>query len=197
MRIISGTAGGIPIVVPRTVLRPTADRVREAVFSILGGRVEGAAVLDLFAGSGAYGLECLSRGARRAVFVDSDRASCQAIAQSLAKARLTAGTVVQAPVESWLRRAGSEKFDLVFADPPYAKRREDRDWSRELLDSPELPALVAPGGLFVLEAFARRDVSQDANSQWRAVDERRYGDSLIVFYQLPSVDAPAPDSAAV
>src|SRR5688572_25251899 len=86
MRIISGTAGGIPIAVPRSLLRPTADRVREAVFSILGTRVEGAAVLDLFAGSGSYGLECLSRGARSAVFVESDRGATAVISQNLAKA---------------------------------------------------------------------------------------------------------------
>jgi 16S rRNA (guanine966-N2)-methyltransferase len=197
MRIISGSAGGIPIVVPRTVLRPTADRVREAVFSILGARVEGAAVLDLFAGSGAYGLECLSRGARRAVFVDSDRSSCQAIAQTLAKTRLTGGAVVPASVEAWLKRSAAETFDLIFADPPYAKRRGDRDWNRFLLGEAELPVVLAPGGLFVLEAFVKSDVSPAAESRWRAVDERRYGDSLIVFYQLPPADAPAPDSAAV
>src|SRR6187551_1612882 len=103
MRIITGSAGGIPIAVPKTVLRPTSDRVREAVFSILGARVEGAAVLDLFAGSGSYGLECLSRGARRVVFVESDRSSVAVISQNLAKARLTGGTVAGAPVESWLK----------------------------------------------------------------------------------------------
>ena len=196
MRIISGSAGGIPIAVPRTVLRPTADRVREAVFSILGSRVEGAAVLDLFAGSGAYGLEGLSRGARRAVFVDSDRNCGPVITQNLAKARLFGGTVAGAPVESWLKRAG-EKFDLIFADPPYAKQRGDRDWTAFLLGSPELASLLAPEGLFILESFAKGGQVLPSGAPWRAVDERRYGDSLLVFYQLSSADAPAPDPAAV
>lgn len=196
MRIITGSAGGIPIAVPRTVLRPTADRVREAVFSILGGRVEAAAVLDLFAGSGSYGLECLSRGARRAVFVESDRSSVAVISQNLAKARLTGGMVAGAPVESWLKRA-TEKFDLIFADPPYAKQRGDRDWNAVLLGSEILPALLAPGGLFILESFAKGGQVLPPDAPWRAVDERRYGDSLLVFYQHPLTDAPAPDSAAV
>ena len=196
MRIISGSAGGIPIAVPRTVLRPTADRVREAVFSILGSRVNGAAVLDLFAGSGSCGLECLSRGARRTVFVDSDRSSIAVIGQNLVKARLAGGTVAGAPVESWLKRA-AERFDLIFADPPYAKVRGDRDWTAVLLGSAQLPALVAPGGLFILESFAKGGQVLPPEAPWQVADERRYGDSLVVFYQLPHTDAPAPDSAAV
>ena len=197
MRIITGSAGGIPITVPRTVLRPTADRVREAVFSILGDRVDGAAVLDLFAGSGSYGLECLSRGASRVTFVEADRSSGSVISQNLTKARLQGGTVASAPVEAWLRRAPAQKFDLIFADPPYAKQRGDRDWNAFLLGSPELAALLAPGGLFILESFAKGGQIVPAGAAWRATDERRYGDSLLVFYQLPSADAPAPDTAAV
>ena len=167
MRIITGSAGGIPIAVPRTVIRPTADRVREAVFSILGSRVEGAAVLDLFAGSGSYGLECLSRGARRAVFVDSDRSSVAVISQNLAKARLAGGSVAGAPVELWLKRA-TESFDLIFADPPYAKARGDRDWNAVLLGSGLLPGLLAPGGLFILESFAKAGQVVPADAPWQA-----------------------------
>lgn len=194
MRIITGSAGGIPIAVPRTLLRPTADRVREAVFSILGDHVEGASVLDLFAGSGSYGLECLSRGALRAVFVESDRRGADVISQNLAKARLAGGTVSAVNVETWLKRAAGS-FDLIFADPPYAKARGDRDWNSFLLTSAELQALLAPGGLFVLESFFKSAPALPADSPWRVADERRYGDSLLVFYHLP--DAPPPDSAAV
>jgi 16S rRNA (guanine966-N2)-methyltransferase len=197
MRIITGSAGGIPIAVPRTVIRPTADRVREAVFSILGDRVEDAVVLDLFAGSGSYGLECLSRGAKRAVFVEADRAGCAVISQNLSKARLAGGTVAGAPVESWLKRGTTEKFDLIFADPPYAKQRGDRDWNTLLLSSAPLASFLAPGGMFILESFAKGGQVLPPDAPWQAVDERRYGDSLLVFYQLPSADAPAPDPAAV
>jgi len=183
MRIITGSAGGIPIAVPRTLLRPTADRVREAVFSILADRVEGASVLDLFAGSGSYGLEGLSRGAARAVFVESERRSADVITQNLAKARLQGGTVAAVNVETWLRRtAGS--FDLIFADPPYAKARTDRDWNTFLLASAELRALLAPGGLFILESFFKSAPVLPPDSPWEIADERRYGDSVIGFYKL-------------
>jgi 16S rRNA (guanine966-N2)-methyltransferase len=182
MRIITGSAGGIPIAIPRTLLRPTADRVREAVFSILGDRVEGASVLDLFAGSGSYGLECLSRGAARAVFVESDRRSADVISQNLAKARLLGGTVSAVNVETCLKRAAGP-FDLIFADPPYAKARGDRDWNAFLLASPELRALLAPRGLLVLESFFKSAPALPPDSPWQTADERRYGDSRIVFYE--------------
>lgn len=188
MRIITGTAGGIPIAVPRTVLRPTADRVREAVFSILGDRVDGARVLDLFAGSGSYGLECLSRGAVSALFVEQDRQSTQVISQNLTKARLAGGRTAAASVDSWLRRAEGMQFDLIFADPPYAKQRGDRDWNGLLLGSEELPRLLAPGGLFLLESFARCAPVLPEGSPWRVMDERRYGDSLVVFLALAATE---------
>ena len=88
MRIISGSAGGIRLQVPKVVARPTSDRVREALFSILGEAVQDAVVLDLFAGSGALGLEALSRGARRAVFVERDRGANKVIEANLDKAKL-------------------------------------------------------------------------------------------------------------
>jgi 16S rRNA (guanine966-N2)-methyltransferase len=190
MRIITGSAGGIPIAVPRTVLRPTADRVREAVFSILGPRVEDAAVLDLFAGSGSYGLECLSRGATSAHFVEQDRQSTQVISQNLAKARLTGGKVTAANVEAWLRRAEGLRFDLIFADPPYAKQRGDKDWNGLLLRSEELPRLLAPGGLFLLESFARTGTPPlPEGSPWRVLDERSYGDCRVIFLECPGAAA--------
>lgn len=198
MRIISGSAGGIPIAVPRSLLRPTADRVREAVFSILGDRVEGAAVLDLFAGSGSYGLECLSRGAGSAVFVEADRGATSVIGQNLAKAHLTGGTVAGTSVEAWLKRAHG-RFDLVFADPPYEKKQGDRDWNSFLLNSELLRDLMAPGALLVLETFFKSAPKVAENSPWQVVDERRYGDSSLIFLQLKKADAPAsdPDSAAL
>ena len=189
MRIIAGSAGGIPITVPKTSLRPTTDRVREAVFSILGDAVEGASVLDLFAGSGAYGLECLSRGARRVVFVEADRSSVGVIRENVARARLTGATVQGCPVESWLRAqaregAGGERFDLIFADPPYAKQRGDIDWNAKLLGDAALPGLLAPGGWFVLESFARGESVPADAGVWDVRDERRYGDARLTFMQL-------------
>ena len=196
MRIISGSAGGIPIQVPKTLLRPTSDRVREAVFSMLGDRTEGAAVLDLFAGSGAYGLECLSRGAASCVFVESDRAAAPVIAANLKKAALTGGTVATAPVESWLKaKAGS--YDLIFADPPFLKQKGDRDWDAMLMASEELLRMLAPDGVFVLESFAKSAQSPPPGSPWTCLVERRYGDVAVrLFFLHPSVpDAPAPGPA--
>lgn len=185
MRIISGTAGGIPIQVPKTLLRPTADRVREAVFSMLGEAVSGAAVLDLFAGSGSYGLECLSRGARSCLFVESDRAAGPVIRANLAKASLSGGVVAGSPVESWLKgRTGS--FDLIFADPPFMKQKTDRDWDALLLDSGDLRGLLAPGGFFVLESFAKAAHPPPPGSPWSLAVERRYGDVAVRLFSLPS-----------
>ena len=192
MRIISGTAGGIPIQVPRTLLRPTADRVREGVFSMLGNRPEGAHVLDLFAGSGAYGLECLSRGATGCVFVESDRAAGPVIAANLKKAALTGGAVATAPVESWLRaKAGA--FDLIFADPPFLKHKDDRAWDTLLLESEPLRGLLAPGGLFVLESFAKSAQPPPPGSPWSCAVARRYGDVVVRLFLF---SPPAPDAAA-
>ncbi len=198
MRIISGTAGGIPIQVPKTLLRPTADRVREAVFSMLGERVEGARVLDLFAGSGSYGLECLSRGATQCVFVESDRAAGPVIVANLKKASLTGGTVATAPVESWLR-AKSGPFDLIFADPPFAKQKGDRDWDAVLLESVEVQGMLAAGGFFVLESFAKSAHAPAPGSPWSCAVERRYGDVVVRFFSLnlPAADAPASSPAAL
>ena len=190
MRIISGSAGGIPIQVPKTLLRPTADRVREAVFSMLGNRLDGAQVLDLFAGSGSYGLEALSRGAVGCVFVESDRAAGPVILANLKKAGLTGGIVAGAPVESWLRaRAGP--FDLVFADPPFSKNKGDRDWDALLLESVELPRLMAPHGVFVLESFAKSAHPPPSGSPWTCTVERRYGDIVIRMFSLSSSVADA------
>ena len=192
MRIISGTAGGIPIQVPKTLLRPTSDRVREAVFSMLGQRPEGAQVLDLFAGSGSYGLECLSRGAAGCLFVESDRAAGPVMAANLKKATLTGGKVATAPVESWLR-SKSGPFNLIFADPPFMKQRGDRDWDAFLLTSEELPKLLAPDGVFVLESFAKSAQPPPPGSPWCCAVDRRYGDVAI---RLFSLNFPAPDAIA-
>ncbi len=186
MRIISGQSGGIPITVPKTVLRPTADRVREAVFSILSDRIAEARIIDMFAGSGSYGLEALSRGAASATFVESERAASEVIRQNLAKARLAGGQVVCQRVEAYLRSSGAGEFDLIFADPPYKKSDQDRDWDAELLGHRGLAARLAPGGLFVLESFARRAIPEEDGIGWRLADQRRYGDSVLRFFFLDS-----------
>jgi 16S rRNA (guanine966-N2)-methyltransferase len=186
MRIISGSSGGIPLRVPKTVLRPTTDRTRSAVFSILADRVKGAVVADLFAGSGAYGLECLSRGSKRAVFVDSDRAAIKTIEANLAKSKLVAGgDLLQAKVDSWWTRP-SGPYDLIFADPPYKKLEEDRDWNPEMLKTSFLHDLLAPDGIFILESWAHAR-EQAVPETWECVDDRKYGAARVRFFKKAAV----------
>ena len=172
MRVIAGRFGGRRLQAPPgAATRPTSDRVREALFSILGRRVEDAAVLDLFAGSGALGLEALSRGAARVTFVDSAPAALRALRANLAALGADA-EVVRADALKWLRAAsGRERqYSLVFLDPPY--RRAE---ALGALLSDALPAVLAPDALVVSESDRRTPLELTIP----IIDERRYGDTLI------------------
>jgi 16S rRNA (guanine966-N2)-methyltransferase len=184
MRIISGTAGGIPILSPSDDTRPTTDRVRGAVFSILSTRVPNARVLDLFAGSGALALEALSRGARTALCLESSREACTLIRSNAEKAKLGAQMAVrQGDVFAWLKSSAARgSYDIVFADPPYRKRPEDSDFAAALLASPVLPGLLAEDGVFVLESHAGPGMLAIPPT-WRLLDQRTYGASRISFLQ--------------
>jgi 16S rRNA (guanine966-N2)-methyltransferase len=172
MRVVAGRFGGRSLVAPRGhATRPTSDRVREALFSILGDAVVGARVLDLFAGSGALGLEALSRGASRAVLVDSSAAAVAAVRRNLA------GVGVEADVRrqdalAYLRGASRDarQYDLVFLDPPY---RRASALGREL--SAALAPVLAPEARVVAETDRRAPLELDLE----LLDERRYGDTLI------------------
>jgi 16S rRNA (guanine966-N2)-methyltransferase len=172
MRVIAGRWGGRRLQAPAgAATRPTADRVREALFSILGEHVAGARVLDLFAGSGALGIEALSRGAAEATFVDSAPAAVNAVRANL-QALGGQADVRRADARVFLRgasRAGRH-YDLVFLDPPY--RLAER-LGREL--SEPLTAVLAPGGLAVSESDRRSVLDLDLTP----TDERRYGDTVI------------------
>jgi len=169
VRVISGSARGRKLVTPEgSGTRPTPDRVREATFNALGslGAVTEAAVLDLFAGSGAMGIEALSRGAARATFVDSDLAARRAIDANLTACGLTdAAEVVATPVERFVSGAQARHWDLALLDPPY-----DYDGWPELLG--DLPAQMA-----VLES--NREV--DPPFGWEVLRAKRYGRTHIVI----------------
>src|SRR5918996_953901 len=124
MRVIAGSAGGISLVAPRDrSTRPITDRVKETLFAILGDRVVGASVVDLYAGSGAIGIEALSRGADHAVFVEHGRSALDAIRQNLRRTRLDgSATVHGTDVMRYLEAASGGPFDLAFLDPPYEAR---------------------------------------------------------------------------
>jgi 16S rRNA (guanine966-N2)-methyltransferase len=172
VRIVAGRWGGRRLTSPKgAATRPTADRVREALFSILGARVEGARVLDLFAGSGALGLEALSRGAAEATFVDSAAAAIDAVRSNL-EALGGEADVRKADAVRFLRTASGQarQYDLVLLDPPY---RLAARLGRELSEA--LPAVLAPGALVVSESDRRAPLPLDLP----VTDERRYGDTLI------------------
>ena len=179
MRIIAGIAKGMPLVVPRDGVRPTTDRIREAVFSSLGARVTGARVLDLFAGTGALGLEAASRGAMAVTFVEKARASLIALERNLAAFRQGRDVACQLQVtrgDAFAQLAAftvAARFDLVFADPPYG------DAAQRLVDDPRLPPVVAADGLLVLESAARDALL--AGPIWQTIREAVYGDTRVSF----------------
>ncbi len=182
MRVISGSAGGLPLYVPRSELRPTMDKVRGAIFDSLRDVVPGARVLDLFAGSGALGIEALSRGAASVVFVEKDRRATAAIERNLATTRLS-GAIHPGDVFSYLDRlAAPEAFDLVFADPPYARSEGEREFDRELLTSTSLRNTLAPGGIFVLEHLPGAKLL--LGEAWECFRQKRYGATEVAMLRL-------------
>ena len=185
MRLISGSAGGIPLEVPKSVTRPTQDRVRQAVFSMLAEVMPEARVLDLFAGSGAFGLECISRGASSALLIEQDRRACDVIRRNIAKTRLGAAMVRCGEVFRTMEqlRGGNEIFDLVFADPPYTHKPDDKDLTAALLTSEALPGLVKPGGHLLLESLASPHPPIFDPAIWELLTDRAYGSTRITLLQ--------------
>jgi 16S rRNA (guanine966-N2)-methyltransferase len=177
MRVIAGSAGGIRLKTPPHNLRPTMDRVREAAFSALGSFVLGAHVLDLFAGSGGYGIEALSRGASEAVFVDVHPQSIEAIRSNLARTKLD-GKVFRDDAFRFLEKH-DERYRLVFADPPYEKKAGDRDFAGELLEDKSLVAALEPEGLLVLECAPTTEIS--ALRFWEVTRAKEYGATKLLF----------------
>lgn len=177
VRISGGTARGVPLVEPRGHrLRPTSGLVREAIFNIIGDAVTDATVLDLYAGTGALGIEALSRGAARATFIESDQGACQAILQSLSRTNLAdRGKVLRGTLPAALDSIDGS-FNLVLLDPPY-----DAGGVEEMLT--RLAPRLAPGGLVVYEHGSRYNPpGRPAGLHLR--DRRAYGDSAVAIYGL-------------
>lgn len=179
MRIIAGTAGRTAIRVPASVTRPTTDFVRQAIFSILGERVTGARALDLFAGSGALGLEALSRGAVSCTFVDAQRQAVKAIEENLRRAKLAGGRALAARVRDFLKR-DSARYDLIFADPPYWRYAGDDDLLADLLTEGACLPRLAEDGWLVAEASSSYRPPETAD--WVLQDRRSYGGSAVFFF---------------
>jgi 16S rRNA (guanine966-N2)-methyltransferase len=180
MRVIAGRLGGRRLKAPKgRVTRPTSDRVREGLFAMLGD-VQGASVLDLFAGSGALGVEALSRGASSVVFVERDAPAVSALKDNLAALGIE-------PIEAEVRRTDAlralrsartreETYDLVFIDPPYGQAH---DWGPEL--SMVLPSLLRTGARVVVESDRRTPLELGME----VGQERRYGDTSIRIHRYP------------
>ena len=181
MRVITGSAGGLHLKVPKSGVRPTTDRTKAALFSWIGDAIVGARVLDLFSGTGALGIEALSRGAREAVFVESQGSALKALRENLALTKVPGATVRAASVGSVLAAPPPVGFDFVFADPPWIETGAETDWVKWILAEPHLPSWLAPGGWFVLEAPSGK--SLDGDDRWRLVEKRRYGTTTLWFWK--------------
>jgi len=188
-RIIAGRAGGRRLTVPEgEVTRPTSDRVREALFSTLGSLtdLDDARVLDLYAGSGALGLEALSRGAAHVTFVERDRRALTCLRANIAATRLGPTTVRADDAARVLARAPEHPVDLVLADPPYLT---PADRVRAVLDRGLASGWLADGGLVVVERSARAP-----HPRWpaalRVLQHREYGDTRLWYLRRSADDAP-------
>ena len=182
MRVIAGSARGTRLGRVPAGVRPVSDRVREGVFSSLGGRLEGARVLDLYAGTGALGIEALSRGAEAAVFVDASPAAVTAVRDNLAITALEdRSTVHRSDVRRFLERtpADTKEFDLVFLDPPYESGGSELDPVLELLD---VKPLLREGFTVVLSRGSRS--SKDVIPlHWAVARRLSYGDSVVMLFR--------------
>jgi 16S rRNA (guanine966-N2)-methyltransferase len=179
MRIIAGSRKGAKIVAPKGLdTRPTGDRVREAAFNLIGP-VDGARVLDLYAGSGAMGLEALSRGAESVVFVERDKAAADAIVRNLGKLDLMGATVLREDAVRVLvaDAAAGRRYDLVLVDPPYAMLAG-------LLPTLDryVPPVLAPGGLLVVESSKRDEPELGLSLR----TSRRYGAARLTLFEAPA-----------
>ncbi len=202
MRIIGGHAAGRLLEVPPGFdIRPMPDKVKLAVFNSLGARPIDSSVLDLFAGTGALGLEMLSRGARHVVSVERTERHARCYRRNLVSSGLD---VAQAELRVQdvftvlpQFRAQGRRFDLVIADPPYGEKntvRRSVSMAQQLVDHPDLPALLAPGGRLIL-GHARRD-RIEIPTPWIDVKQLNHGDTVIRFLELPE-PAPEPGSDVV
>ena len=179
MRIVAGSRKGARIFAPKGLdTRPTGDRVREAAFNLIGP-VDGAEVLDLYAGSGAMGLEALSRGASRVTFVESDRDAAETIVRNLDKLRLEGAVVLREDAGRKLAAdaAGGRRYDLVLVDPPYAMLKRTLP-----MLAAHLPSVLGENGLAVVESDSREEPDLPLPKR----TSRRYGAARVTVFEATS-----------
>lgn len=193
MRITGGDAARRILKVPKGLdVRPTPDKVKQAVFNSLGARVEGARVLELFAGSGALSLECLSRGATSVLCIEKSHRHAEFIKSNATNAGfggiLDTRTQDVFPAMNQLAASGAQ-FDLILADPPYGDKnvnRRSESFAQQLLDDKNLPKLLAPGGRFML-GHTKRD-TLELMAPWVEVKQLKHGDTIMRFFEIHPVD---------
>lgn len=178
MRVIAGSAKGHSLKVPKEVSRPTTDRVRESVFGILSAVIAGAKVLDLYAGSGALGIEALSRGADSCTFVEQNRGAARVIGENLKRTGLQNGRVVQCEVRAFLKGVRGD-YDLIFADPPYPDGLTDA--ARDFVAIGGWDDLLSEDGFLILEREAIGDLPNPAGLE--LVQQKDYGRSRIAIFR--------------
>jgi 16S rRNA (guanine966-N2)-methyltransferase len=186
VRIIAGKAGRITIKVPSAVARPTTDFVRQAIFSILGDLITNARVLDLFCGSGALGLEALSRGAASCTFIDENRQAISTTQENLLKTKLTGGQIIKSDTFTFLKR-DPLTYDIILADPPYWKGYGDTDLAAKLLAHPEIEKILSPQGHLIVEFSSSQPTP--ASSHLNLLDRREYGSSAIAIFTHKEPDS--------
>jgi len=177
MRIIAGEFRGRKLSCPKTLnIRPTSDRVRENLFNILSARCEGATFLDLFAGVGTVGLEAISRGAKRAMFVDESAQSLKYLKKNLELCK-DRSQIIPANVLNALNvfQKQKMKFDIIFIDPPY-----DDDWSKRSLEKIDQLNLLEADALIIVQHSKREKIGNDWK-RFSEMDQRRYGDTILTF----------------
>lgn len=185
MRIIGGKSGGRILKVPKGYdVRPTPDLVKQAIFNSLGGRVEGALVIELFGGSGALSLEALSRGAAAAIIVEKSTRTARMIRENFESLDFKPNQLELRAQDAFVAVAqmaqGERRFDLIFADPPYGEKnvgKRSESFAQKLLDDANLPKLLEAGGLFVL-GHSKRD-TLDLPAAWKERKILKHGDSVI------------------
>jgi 16S rRNA (guanine966-N2)-methyltransferase len=189
MRITGGNAARRILKTPKGLaVRPTPDLVKQAVFNSLGARVAGARVLELFAGTGALSLDCLSRGAASAICIEKSSKHAEFIRANARTAGLDPALEVRVQNVFTVLAQFAEngrQFDLILADPPYGEKnigRRSTSFAQQLLDDPYLPKLLAPGGRFVL-GHTKRD-ALDIVVPWHEVKLLKHGDSLMRFFEI-------------
>lgn len=177
MRVITGTAKGKRLITPegREVTRPTGDKVKEGIFSAIQFYIEGADVLDLFAGSGQLGIEALSRGAKSAVFVDSAKVAQKCISENLKNCGFSDISKLKTGDALMYLSSAFERFDIAFLDPPYANEQLP-------LVLPVLSKLMRPGGIVLCETAKTIDLPEVAGSL-KFEKEYRYGSTKVLMYK--------------